>query len=94
MCRCVNVEMGSYANQEVLTPPWGGKPAGIDRCLQDEIEGLWRLGIVTVECCCGHNVTTGYIAVGAGHEPTMRSLGYQPDPRLPDRAEIFLPKTS
>ncbi|UTU09683.1 hypothetical protein CcrBL47_gp398 [Caulobacter phage BL47] len=92
MCGCVNVEMGSYANQEARVAPGGGL-VGIDRCLLDEVEMLWRLGIVTVESCCGHNVAAPYIAVAQGHEPLMRALGYQLDPRLEDRPEIFVPKS-
>ncbi|AXQ69408.1 hypothetical protein HOU02_gp317 [Caulobacter phage CcrBL9] len=92
MCGCVNVEMGSYANQEERWAPTG-RLVGIDRCLLDEIEGLWRLGVVTVESCCGHNQASGYIAVASGHEPIMRAMGYQPDPRVPDRVDLFSPKS-
>lgn len=30
------------------------KDVSIDRCLVDEIKSLWRNGICTQGCCCGH----------------------------------------
>lgn len=81
-CRCVNVQMGSYANQDVLTPPWGGR-VGIDRCVRAEVESLWATGIRTLESCCGHNKASGYIAVIQEHEPAMEARGYQRDPAAP-----------
>lgn len=96
MCSCVDIPMGSYANQEQVQLPWSWTDpdwVGIDRCILDEIEGLWRIGVMTIESCCGHNVTPGYIAVRAADIPLMHGLGYKIDPALTDRPEIFLPKS-
>lgn len=90
-CHCVDVAMGSYANQEsVITP--AGKLVGIDRCLLAEARSLWEAGIVTIESCCGHNRSRGYIAVAPGSIPAMKSMGYVVE--AASRPEIFLPKAT
>lgn len=54
MCRCKNIEMGSFDNQiRLITPE--GKNVGIDRCIAEEIKELWKSGIRTIASCCGHN---------------------------------------
>lgn len=35
----------------------------VDECLADEIEELWRRGIKTSGCCCGHGAHLGIIQV-------------------------------
>lgn len=90
-CVCLNVNMGSYANQARATPPWGGRPVGIDRCVLDEIRALWNMGIRTVESCCGHNLTAGYIAVTPEHDSAMVELGYLRD-RATTAPHVFLPQ--
>ena len=81
MCNCINIEMGSYANQTVLQyPNWfvsSKKSAGIDNCILEEIKGLWESGVQTTESCCGHNKSAPYIAVVPEHAEAMRSLGYK-----------------
>lgn len=88
-CACVNVPMGSYDNQVALMPPWeGARLAGIDRCIEAEILGLWDRGIQTIESCCGHNVAPGYIAVRRPEDyAAMAALGYV---RHPDVPHVFL----
>lgn len=81
-CACIDVPMGSYANQEVLALPWGGS-AGIDRCIVNEVRGLWARGIRTVESCCGHNITSGYIAVNEASRLAMEAAGYRPHLEAP-----------
>lgn len=78
MCGCVDVPMGSYANQVALHPPFpvGGGVVGIDRCVAAEIQALWAVGIVTHNSCCGHNVAPPSIMVAADDEGRMRALGY------------------
>lgn len=95
-CTCVNVAPGSYANQETRALPFatvrfpvaGTKLVGIDRCVLPDIEALWAMGIETVESCCGHG-SQGYVAVVESAIPVMLEMGYQHDPRLVDRPEIF-----
>lgn len=85
MCKCVNVEIGSYGNQVELPRPdhMVGRTEGtdsdticVDTCLSDEIKSLWNLGIITTGCCCGHNKRSGYIGVLPKHSAAMVKLGY------------------
>lgn len=92
MCKCVNVKMGTYSNQTVMITPWFPyKQVGIDNCLLEEILMLWETGVRTLESCCGHNITNGYIAVDAASIDKMKSLGYT---QREGREEIFYPKTA
>jgi hypothetical protein len=79
--------MGSYKNQSTVTTPQG-KLVGIDNCILDEVKGLWEFEIVTVESCCGHNVTEGYIAVDDKSIWKMRAMGYH---NLPEVMGEFRP---
>lgn len=89
MCNCKSVEMGSYDNTAALEAPahmeaWrrmcGHKDLAdvvcVDRCLENEIKGLWAHGITTTGCCCGHNKNLGYIGVREKDAPKMLELGY------------------
>jgi hypothetical protein len=86
-CACVDVDMGSYANQEVRALPFstkrhpvvGTKMVGIDRCILPDVEYLWSQGIETIESCCGHGQTTGYILVKPEDCSKMRAFGYDVD---------------
>lgn len=86
-CKCVGVEVGSYDNQVVLTPPLllrrntpEGEPAKtvcVDACLVEEVAALWRLGIRTTGCCCGHGgQAPAYIGVVEADIGRMEALGY------------------
>lgn len=90
MCKCINVPLGSNANQSSLHAP-DGKLIGIDNCILDEIKTLWSLEIVTIESCCGHNVTDGYIAVNEKSIWKMRAMGYKNYDH--HRPEIFYSKS-
>ena len=74
-CMCINVDMGSCDAQVSMRAP-NGKWVCIDACLATEIAWLWLLGVPTIECCCGHNKVSGYIAVADEHSERMRELGY------------------
>lgn len=88
MCNCVNVEMGSYDNQVAVPVPdyiellmnapgqARRETVCIDACLFDEVKALWRVGITTTGCCCGHNKIQGYIGVVDGDIHKMKALGY------------------
>ena len=84
-----------------LTTP-GGKGVSIDRCLADEVTGLWKRGIETLGCCCGHGRADlpPYIQVAPGHCAAMEGLGYrrQPEIVLPNGDVMgswcFWPKTA
>lgn len=97
-CACVGVRMGSYANQIILRmPSWSSKSTmGIDRCIADEIQALWRMGIITTGCCCGHNLQTGYIGVEPQYIQMMLQLGYAiaPNSARPTDCDSFYPKSN
>jgi len=88
MCDCVDVEIGSYGNQIQVSAPehMRGLSLGcmtiresicLDRCIANEVQALWRDGVTTTGCCCGHNKTTGYIGVyGEESKTRMLRLGY------------------
>ena len=51
---------------------------GIDSCLAYELNELWKLGIATTGCCCGHNQSDhAYIGVEEQHIGEMLDLGYE-----------------
>ena len=50
----------------------------IDDCLVEEIKYLWKKGIRTTGCCCGHKGKyQAYIGVLDGDIPKMLELGYK-----------------
>jgi hypothetical protein len=80
-CTCNNVEVGSYANQIwVHSPSHMYKVNGycLDRCVAEEVMGLWMLGITTTGCCCGHGKVTPYIGVINKDIARMKEFGYSP----------------
>lgn len=52
----------------------------LDVCMVEEIYGLWKLGIRTTGCCCGHGKTKGYIGVIEDDIERMKELGYEVQP--------------
>ena len=108
MCDCVNVEIGSYDNQVVLPVPEHMRPLRncigdiresicVDRCVAEEVQSLWSLGIVTTGCCCGHNKMTDRAFIGVMFEDIerMKEMGYvvQPNKSRPGDEDEFVPKT-
>lgn len=97
MCDCKNVEIGSYSNVVNLVPFWKSKHKFIcvDKCLATEIKELWKLGIITTGCCCGHNKEKGFIGVEWGAIPRMKKLGYEVayNSSRPNDEDSFIPKT-
>jgi hypothetical protein len=92
-CQCKDVEFGSYDACVTVVLPWAGaKVRGIDSCIVPEVAGLWRLGVQTIESCCGHNRLRGYVAVREEDDSKMVELGYERDPRS-NYQHAFLSKT-
>lgn len=104
LCGCVGVEIGSYDNQVVLTPPPGllrynapgqavRETVAVDSCLAREVELLWSRGIETTGCCCGHNKARPFIGVAFSDIPAMKELGYrvQKNPSRPGDEDSFWP---
>ena len=67
-----------------------------DGCLWQELNWLWRQGIETIGCCCGHHINCphnmAYIQVKSMYEQDMIDLGYK---RSVNEfgAVLFKPKT-
>lgn len=95
-CACVDVELGTYSVAVPLHPPaslgYTRIPISVDRCIAEEVRGLWARGIVTTGSCCGHNRQPGYISVLPEHADRMLSLGYEryPHPNPADREHFFV----
>lgn len=76
----------------------------IDVCLVEEIYTLWKAGVVTECCCCGHKEDEkcnfedkeGHIIVHKDSISTMLSMGYKRhDSGLyHNRLDMFKPKTN
>lgn len=108
MCFCENVKIGSYDNQIELQIPdcmadyrelrrreHFPETICVDACLGDEIQELWRQGIKTTGCCCGHNYLPPFIGVEPEFEKRMLHLGYkiQLNENDPKRTDSFIPKS-
>lgn len=97
MCKCKNIDIGSYNAQiSFKAPNWSSKDViNIDLCLKDEILNLWKHGIVTSGCCCGHNKNLGYIGVYPESVNKMLELGYiiQTNNNDVNRVDSFYPKS-
>lgn len=97
-CKCVNVQLGTYANSVALFPPADlgitRVPVTVDRCIAEEVQHLWSLGITTTGNCCGHNITTPYIGVTEECIPIMQQLGYTTafNAVRPNDRDSFIPK--
>ena len=90
--------MGRYDNALTLVFPFptqrfptvGTKKVQIDKCIALEVIELWNKGVETVESCCGHNKTTGYISVCDYAIQYMIDNGYV---KYPDKEDTFYPKS-
>ncbi len=81
MCDCKNITPGNkdcYNQQIVMHPPFQSKYICIDPCIVTEIKMLWSIGIVTMGCCCGHNIK-GLAQIGVDDKSInkMQELRYK-----------------
>lgn len=101
-CQCNNVEMGSYDNQRTIPVPAhmayykrcrlnnGLQPfISVDKCCVPELVLLWKNGIHTYGCCCGHGKERPYINVAECQYLAALKLGFRPyrypnDPKRKD----------
>lgn len=85
-------EKARFAQQVVLELPDGSLDRArrlregmtttvcVDPCIVDAIRQLWSLGIETMGCCCGHNVTCATVSVHPKDYERMFELGYEQRP--------------
>ena len=109
-CACgPHVTMGGYQNQVTVPVPAHMAHYGLarvragltplislDRCLVGEILSLWRKGIRTAGCCCGHNVAPPMInALTEEDGLRMLAMGYEkyPPGRHGEAEWTFYPRT-
>ena len=79
----------STKHKEVIT---------VDTCIADEIKALWKQGIQTRGCCCGHGGHLGFIQVDDKNITDMEKLGYTHyiyDEKFggAERKDAFIPKS-
>ena len=102
MCNCrPNItEQERYAQQIVIEPPFPEYVANkqvngisgsvcIDPCIMDEIQSLWDKGILTLGCCCGHNILPPFVNVADEHIQQMLDMGYIQDHWDSKRKDTF-----
>lgn len=77
MCKCKDIDIGTYENQVKLKCWWSDKTICVDFCLKDEILNLWKNKIITTGCCCGHNKLKPFINVDNEHHNKMIDLNYK-----------------
>lgn len=68
----------------------------IDKCLLPEILELWKMGIKTTGCCCGHgNSLMAFIGVNFEFISKMKEMGYKVwiNDCRPNDEDSFIPKT-
>lgn len=95
---CVDSPIGEYKCQVEIrfSAQSERKPFSVDTCLQHEIhELIFKQGVNTIGCCCGHGRKQAYIQVSPQSVQKMHDLGYDP---LPEREDgqgkwCFKPKT-
>ena len=92
MCNCVNIEVGTYENQTLLgyypimreyrdnrvAAGLSGDGIPVDTCLVEQVIELWKAGIRTYGCCCGHNKVDAFINVNADDYTRALALGFEP----------------
>jgi|WetSurMetagenome_2_1015567.scaffolds.fasta_scaffold285699_2 hypothetical protein len=69
-------DFGTYDHTVNINPFWEDKIVSIDKCIYNEVINLWEFGIETIESCCGHCRTNGYIAVKKEYISRMEKLNY------------------
>ena len=71
-----------------------GKYVSIDPCIFIEIWQLWRNGIHTRGCCCGHNgANPSYVNVANTSIKKMLKMGYIPNHEDISRLDTFALKS-
>lgn len=79
MCDCVNIQFGRFGIKEqnrTSVLACYGKKQKIANCILDELQDLWKQGILTNASCCGHNKKNGGIVVDESFIRQMKLMGY------------------
>ena len=67
----------------------------VDRCMAGQIISLWKAGIRTYGCCCGHGDRVGMINVGEEDFEKALELGWEKYDfeNAPDRRDTVLARS-
>lgn len=94
---CVDSPIGEYRCYVEIhhSPQSGIDSLCVDTCLQHEICELWKRGVTTIGCCCGHGRKQAYVQVTPQSVQKMHELGYEPLQETEDGQGkwCFKPKT-
>lgn len=65
-CKSYNLEIGETP-EAILTPPsWSEKQERgicVDACIAEVVKEIWRVGLITLGSCCGHNKENPHIII-------------------------------
>jgi len=106
--KCNEISSGTYECSYSIYLPWKCKfdwedeservlkCVAIDKCLLPEILSLWKQGIKTTGCCCGHGRLEPFIGVRDEYIDKMKELGYKVhfNKCRPNDEDSFVPKTN
>ena len=105
---CADIPFQTYECCYHITLPWLCKypweddsmkepmTVSIDKCLLPEILELWKMGIKTTGCCCGHGKQcASFIGVDFDDIQKMKDFGYEVyyNKCRPNDEDSFIPKT-
>lgn len=54
----------------------GWHEINVDSCIADKIQEMNNLGVITLNCCCGHGKSTPNVLVSKGSEILLKIHGY------------------
>ena len=92
MCNCVDIHVGTFENQTLLgyypimrkyrdnrvAAGLSGDGIPVDICIVDQVIELWKGGVRTYGCCCGHNKVDPFINVDPDDFQKALELGFEP----------------
>lgn len=99
MCsKCSGIPFGTDENKVWVKMPDDWKSSSKDRliwadaCMVYELHTLWKNGVRTNGCCCGHGKYLASIVVDKTSIEKMVNLGYENHPDYIDRQDVFIGK--
>jgi len=49
----------------------------VDECIVTQIQALWKAGVQTLGCCCGHGKSDPSVVIPSTYDPTATELAYR-----------------
>lgn len=74
MCDChsYNKDTGKTKEVILINPFEDNKTVCIDACIVNVIKELWKNNIVTLGCCCGHNLKCPDVIISESYDMEER----------------------